>query len=367
MSKTKRKANVELFRIVSMIMVILLHALAESGILFRSDKLSISYIVLWTLEGICMIAVDCYVLISGYFLIKSKFRIKKLLILLGECSFYSTIIYISSILFGQAEFGFFDLLKNVFPVISNQYWFVTTYVGLYILSPVLNLGILALGREKHFLAVIILMLLCSVYPSFIFWGTDFQVNSGYSLIWFICLYVLSAWVRLYYSQEYRKRRLIIYYVITALSVPASRFLIDFLSEGRLEGDMFYSYSSILVWPAALLLFLIFLNIQIRPGVWSGIIIRAAANTFAVYLLHQNHFISSWLWSVLKLNNMELSTAGNLFWIFLCVMIIFCVGVLIEEIRKWLFNPIDNSIFLEKVCLFLETKYSQLENRLKKQS
>lgn len=298
MMKKERLANIELLRVVSMMMVVTLHSLSESGILFRSSELSAPWLLWWTLEGISVVAVNCYVLISGYFLICSRFRVKKLLILLGECVFYSVFLYISGVLFKINAFSIIGFFKSLTPVISNEYWFVTTYVALYILAPVLNIGIRSLGRVKHLTAVVLMMVLCSVYPNLVFWGNGFQVNSGYSLIWFICLYVLAAWVRLYYSPSQKTGKYLCGYLVVALCVPASKFLIVLLSNGSLEGDIFYSYNSILVWPAALLLFLTFLNMRFPRGKISNFICKIAPNTFAVYLIYQNDFVRAWLWKIL---------------------------------------------------------------------
>ena len=72
--KIKRSPNIELLRIISMMMVLVLHCLSWGGALdYRSG---IQLYVYWWLEALAIVAVDIFVLISGYFLVESKFKVK---------------------------------------------------------------------------------------------------------------------------------------------------------------------------------------------------------------------------------------------------------------------------------------------------
>ena len=72
--KIKRNPNIELLRIISMMMVLVLHCLSWGGALdYRSG---IQLYVYWWLEALAIVAVDIFVLISGYFLVESKFKVK---------------------------------------------------------------------------------------------------------------------------------------------------------------------------------------------------------------------------------------------------------------------------------------------------
>ena len=71
---SKRNANIELLRILSMFMVLVLHALGWSGAL---EHLSgAQYWVYWFIEALAIIAVNVFMLISGYFQVTCFFKIK---------------------------------------------------------------------------------------------------------------------------------------------------------------------------------------------------------------------------------------------------------------------------------------------------
>lgn len=73
----KRNEGIELLRIISMIMILILHYLGHGGILDNLSANNFYYYIAWTLEGICFVAVNIYVLITGYFLCTSKANLKK--------------------------------------------------------------------------------------------------------------------------------------------------------------------------------------------------------------------------------------------------------------------------------------------------
>ena len=86
----KRMANYELLRILSMLMVITLHYLSHTGSLLTPGEAAQGRQVLGTLiESFCIVAVNVYVLISGYFLVEAGFRLKRILVLVGQVLFYA--------------------------------------------------------------------------------------------------------------------------------------------------------------------------------------------------------------------------------------------------------------------------------------
>ena len=64
--KSERNMGVELFRIVSMLLVILLHVMGHGGVYTYADPLSTNYTVAWFLETVGYCSVNCYAIISGF-------------------------------------------------------------------------------------------------------------------------------------------------------------------------------------------------------------------------------------------------------------------------------------------------------------
>lgn len=120
----KRMANIETLRLVAMMMVVSLHYLGKGGLLGRLDgPLSVKDHAAWLLESFSIVAVNVYVLISGYFLVETKFRIKRVITLVLQILFYSCLLPVMLILTGQLSFGeltLYDIWQCIFPVQMKQ-------------------------------------------------------------------------------------------------------------------------------------------------------------------------------------------------------------------------------------------------------
>ena len=79
----ERNSNLELLRIISMLLIIMhhysIHGFSPNILYYSSNKYILDFL---SLEG--KLGVNCFILISGYFMINQKFTIKKLLSILGE-------------------------------------------------------------------------------------------------------------------------------------------------------------------------------------------------------------------------------------------------------------------------------------------
>lgn len=79
---TKRNIGLDLLRILAMLMIVMLHYLLYSGALKTEFGTNTNYIA-WIVEAFCIVAVNCYIYITGYFSINSKFNVKKVFKLWG--------------------------------------------------------------------------------------------------------------------------------------------------------------------------------------------------------------------------------------------------------------------------------------------
>ena len=159
--KGKRQANFELLRIVAMLMIIVLHYLNKGEMLtdYTTDRTVINYAAHLT-EAFCIVAVNCYVLLAGYFLVESAWRPGRIVSLAGQILFYSVLIPVVLLCAGvvpAAELSVYDWLNYVLPVETEHYWFATSYVIMYLFAPFLAAGIRKM--EKRTLQIIILCLL----------------------------------------------------------------------------------------------------------------------------------------------------------------------------------------------------------------
>ena len=117
MQKKERMANLEVLRCVAMMMVVVLHYLGKGGLLpDLTAPLSAQDTVAWLLEAFCIVAVNVYMMISGYFLCESSFKLSRLLTLWVQLWLYSVgigvlaAIFVNGMLPGGFTFSFMHRL-----------------------------------------------------------------------------------------------------------------------------------------------------------------------------------------------------------------------------------------------------------------
>lgn len=194
----KRNLGLEWLRICSMFMIILLHSIDHSGLYETLEEGTLLYTYEQFIYALVQVCVNCFVLISGYFLVQSQFKLRKLISLWIEVVFYALVIKLIMIAAGDIPFSVVSLISCFVPILTGRYWFVTIYFGMYLMFPFYNIAIKAMDERQHKSLVVLLIVLfsgmSSLYPSFK------GMNSGgaWGLAWFTVLYFIAAYFRLYY-------------------------------------------------------------------------------------------------------------------------------------------------------------------------
>jgi len=290
MDKT-RQMNYELLRIVAMLMIVCLHYLSGGGALADpAGELTATGYVAWFMESFCIVAVNVYVLISGYFGSQSVgFDVHKPLRIYGQVWFYSVTLGIIALLFGLKEFDIYWGMGVVFPVVTERYWFATAYLLLCLLMPFLNEGVRVLERRQFQWILLGMLLVFCIAKSVL----PMQLPGdkyGYDVLWFLVLYLTGAYLRKYKITGGTKWLLL--YAGSALLIFASMLAIRsiYLRTGMLEAFISYgySYNFIFTYTGAIGLFLGFAKIGAHISEHIGPIVgKMASATFGVYLIHVN--------------------------------------------------------------------------------
>jgi surface polysaccharide O-acyltransferase-like enzyme len=251
-----RMINLETLRLISIIMVISLHYLGHGKVLANLEFPSANYFIFWFIESASYVSVNIFVLISGYFMVESQAKVKKLVRLYLQILFYSIGIYILFLLLGLQEVSLIDVAYYVFPVTTNRYWFATSFLLLYIMTPLLNITLNTLKKSEFEKVLLGSLILFSFLPNLIFFHNVFNISDGYNFIWFIVLYILAGYIKKYYTPNGQKIKWIISFISIIILMVISRILISFLSKiilGYSIGEnLFYAYNSILVVSASVI-------------------------------------------------------------------------------------------------------------------
>lgn len=355
-NQIKRKTNLELLRILAMLMIVTLHFLGHGGVLDSQNISVVRDIIIWWIEGIAYASVNIYVLISGYFMIKSNFKISKLIEIVVEVWFYSVIIYVLMLLSGKITFELGEAIQALFPIFRSSYWFISTYVVIYCLSPFLNFGLRNMSKKMMQRLLICLILFFCIW------------DKGSGSMWFICLYVIAAYLRLHYvSGSVSRKVLVTLYTIVTLSLPISRYCIKFFTLSILGNEYnttyFYRNDSIILLFASVLLFLIVLDIHIKNSVINNIILLISPLTLAVYLIHDNNNLRKVLWDFIN-PVAYIQTPYFIIYMFGIIICIFSVCILIEYFRQLIFKRIHLIFYIDNISKKIVdfTKYKMENNK-----
>ena len=229
-----RNSSIELLRIISMVMIMFHHFAYHGNFEWNYNEITIPH--LWY-NFILMggkVGVNIFVLISGFFLIENTERLfqpKKLLKFWGQVVFYSITTYFLSIVLQINNFDIKQIIKICFPITYPGWWFASTYFMLYLIYPFLNKLLHDLNKNVYQYLILLLVLCWSIIPTL-----TTQLFESNSLLWFITLYVIAGYAKIYGFNERLKSK---HYFFLFLIVLVCSYLISvsFLVLGTKRNEL----------------------------------------------------------------------------------------------------------------------------------
>lgn len=277
MTKKVRASNLELLRLLSMYMIVFIHANMYSG---RFCDGMVRVVCNGLINGICNIGVTCFILISGYY--GMKFNLKKLIKM--ECMMitYSLLeTFILRVIFPEQMQGgelFESLIKSVFPVISRKYWFYSCYICLYLLSGYIHWFAEKIKKEDFRNFLLILLILFSVFPTLFYF--EIIQDNGKGFVQMTMIYLIGRYIKMYHDHSIPKGK--------AVGIFCGLWLINGIShEIPLQVGGIYHHlckdNSITNIVMAIILFCLFKELKCQ----SKMINKLAAGLFAVFALNNS--------------------------------------------------------------------------------
>lgn len=350
MGKKKiRNSSIELLRIVAMILIVMHHYCIGSNFSFNTD-IGIYQVLMEIFSFGGKIGVNIFVLIMGYFGIKNNFKIKKVFLLMMSVLFYSILGLLLAYVF-NCSISTKDLMNSIFPTLSSLYWFFTTYIIVYILSPYINKFINCLSKNEFLKILFILLVLLSIIPVFTIFDLGF---SNYA--WFIFVYMTGAYIYKYIN-NINKKYLIISLISSLLIIFTSIVIFKTMSvKYSVLNDYilyFAQQASIFAFIASITLFLLFKDINITPNKFIN---KIAGTTFGIYLFHSNKYLQNFLWNDFFIPSKWSNGPYLIFHFIISILIVFIIGIIIDSIKKYTYDKIVDKIY---ECLRIKIKGTKL--------
>ena len=340
MMRGNRLLNIECLRCIAMLFIVLNHCIlniAIKRISLNGDPINFCFIDL--LYQIVYTGVNIFVLISGYFLVNNAQNTTnwaKVIQLWLTVFFYSVIIYFGGVIIGWENLNLQNLIHYLMPIRYDSYWFMTQYIGLYVMSPFFAKWARSMTKQEYKAMLVSLFILTSVI--------QLQgLKGGFSLIWFIFLFMFAGYIRLYENEsavlrKWNKKSGLVFVIFSLLL-----FLLSFPINGDTLDIVSYFgfYNGPFLFILSVSIFLYF-----KKKKESKIIInisKLSPYMFGVYLIHEHPILKQHMWNFFNeyLNNVNVCN--------LCCVafIVLIFSILIEYIRQFIFEilKINNAFFL----------------------
>lgn len=343
MPKQPRQSNLELLRIIAMMLIVTHHYVVNSGILAvfaEGGGNMMNYAFLKLIGAWGKTAINPFVMMSGFFMCTSELTKKRFLKIFIEWIFYSWIIYTIFLLTGYESAAPRRFLNMIFPFFKGvDVGFTSSFMWFYLGIPVYNLVIKGLDKKGLY------TLTAALLAMFVIPITFFQnANVFHHVFWYMTLYFVGACIRLY-PMEWMSRQKVVAPLMLGTAVLASIAI-----SLRLAAPCFatkalgvvcsvHESSTLLAFVLGTSIFLFFKNLNLGYHKWINTL---ASCMFGVLLIHaSSNAMRTWLWqhaccvpemAHATLHLLALHAIG-------CVIIIMLVCSFIDHARqKWIEEP-----------------------------
>ncbi len=287
--------------------------------------------------------INCFVLITGFFMCTSKITVRKYVRLLAERYFYYIIFFLIFVISGYMAFSFKMFANVLFPFFTVADGFTSCFLLFYLFIPFLNKLIEAMSKKEHLRLLILLLGIYTILPSLL------KAHVWFNYItWFGVIYLTASYIRLYPKKWFSDTRRCGFLLLISLLLSwASIVIIAVLGRKfGLNAEYYFFVSDsnkILAVLTSVCAFLFFKNVSVRQ---SRFINKVAESTFGVLLIHGNSSIMcQWLWKD-TLNNARFYNSPWLAVHAVCSVIgVYVACTIIDRIRIVMIErPVSRRIF-----------------------
>ena len=285
----KRNSNIEILRLISMLIIVISHYIVHSSGDARLLPLGFNKILMS--QHIGNIGTVLFMLISGYYLIDSKnIRLSKIVKLWLQVLFYSLGIYLIFILTNNQLFIFKDLIKYITPISSNIYWFMTVYTIIYLFHPYINILLTKLSKKEYHKLIIMLLFIFSLLG--LYSTNNYYCNELGDCFIF---YIIGSYFKLYKKNIFNNNKLNYFIlVICIISLISSSIVYKYLEIKyyKYNYNVFYNRNSIIVILLSISIFNIFINKRLYINKFINLL---GSCTLGIYLLSEQPLMKDYLW------------------------------------------------------------------------
>ena len=364
MKEIKKNYGLNLLKIVSMIMILFMHFLGKSTLLDRVELYSINFYVSWFLECLFVVAVNCYVLITGFFSVNKTFNFKRILKLWKNTYLYSIIIGLILVAFGICKFSLSNAFYVLFPIISKAYWFITIYIVLVLFSPFLNTIVCHISQNQYRNLIVISILIFTIIPTFTTTEHMVDINGGTGLIWFSVLYLIGGYMSKYCNlknvkspmKKYIFYSLVLYFIKLSMTLICTKYGFDLNQSNK-----WFLYNVIFVLFSSINLFIFFERLDVKNLKIQKFIDYITPCVISIYIIHEHPLLSKVLYTDILHLNLIINEFYAIPLLFVLAIFLFFICIIIDKVFQKFILLLGKTKFLnlikEKIFILLSFFYN----------
>ncbi len=334
--RKKRDSNMELLRILAMLIIMIVHAdFRALNVPSSSDALIEPFPTLGKLlvESFSIIGVNVFVLLSGWYGI--RVRKERFIEFLFQIFFFICLCYLLISIYHQQ---FVSPSISYFLMLGEwNYWFIKCYLFLYLFSPVLNAFVEKATKNQFIILLVGFYIFQTIYG----WvGNVSWFHNGYSGISFLGLYLLSRYLRLYPCKwiQFDKKYDLFIYVVLSLINTTFAFLSMRFQLIPYKITFFYQYTSPVVIIGSVFFLLYFTKLKIN---FNPLINWIASSCFAIYLLHSNSYLARYYDGFIVFLYNRCDNPLFIIYVLSFIFMVFIACIIIDKIRIALWKTIQS--------------------------
>ncbi len=290
-------------------------------------------------------------------MINSKYSKKNILKIIFSTEFYSISIYIIYIAITK-KIALKECMHNFFPIIFNQYWFITYYCILFFIIPYINMLLKNLKKQELEVGIIMFGVILYIIPTITnnFYGLS-------KLIYLIYGYMLGGYVSLYKKKnifnKYISKKIFLYVSILEITYI---IILNIIATRNTKLQYFTTYlggiSKVTTIILALEIFCMCINKSLKTNKYINYI---AKHTLAVYIITDNVFIRELLWRHIFYERNFNNIFFFIIYILISISLTFTMAIIIDIVKE----KIVDKTLLKKYVDFIEKIFNNLRKNILK--
>ena len=177
-----------------MLMIVAHHFVVSSGLTgvdspLSNGSFSLNGVFLWLFGMWGKTGINCFMMITGYFMCTSKITSRKFIKLLAQVYFYNIVIYIIFLVSGYEVISVVRIVKLLMPFWVFGGDFIGCFIVFYLTIPFWTILVQNMNKRQHGLLLILLLGCYTILGSI----PTFRVTYNY-ITWFGIIFLIASFM-----------------------------------------------------------------------------------------------------------------------------------------------------------------------------